>query len=287
MAKFKTFFKIFFLILSHCLVLFIVGLLNMLIVNFLVSMVAIEVSVSPAAGFINFYDNIENFQHYNIAAFQYYNVENFQYYCTHFSLTEGLVVGSGMHNILGGSNIYPSVLEQFAITQFTLAFDVWLQIMYTYKFVFGLFVDFIEKINYFPNYFPNITRLINWVGQYLWNILRIVLPIIYIIKSYFYFRAAGRWIGRLLNLFFKKRLLVFLRFNNNFYKEKAVSLIIQTVQAAFDKYYKVRNRLLNSQPLFATAALVVGINNFLGLLLFGSLQQRFFYIMYYFHFIML
>ena len=230
MAKFKTFLNFFFLISIHYLVLFIVGFLNVLIVNFFINLITIEVSVSSAAGFIN------------------------------FGLTEGLVVESGMHGILDGLNIYPSVLEQFAITQFTLVFDVWLQIMYTYKFVFGLFVDFIEKINYFPNYFPNITRLVNWVGQYLWNILRIVLPIIYIIKSYFYFRAAGRWIGRLLNLFFKKRLLVFLRFNNNFYKEKAVSLIIQTVQAAFDKYYKVRNRLLNSQPLFLTAALVVGIN---------------------------
>lgn len=176
-----------------------------------------------------------------------------------------------------------SVLEQFDITKiyfsWSLPFLGILPIQYIFNFFFN--TKIVLVYNWFKVCFFNFYNY-KIVGQFLLffkNIFQIIqsffVPTGYFTKNYTYGRIAYFGLRVFLNLFIKKKILMFWRFNSLVVKIKIQLIFQQAIKTNFGDHYPYFTRLLNYYPYLAMVFFLILIHNFNGLLFYGFTNTAF------------
>ena len=173
--------------------------------------------------------------------------------------------------------IFYSVLEQFEITKLTFGSlffknDLSLSRVIIYvKVKFGEYVN-VKLLGYFSDKYFNVKNILLFLAKYIESFFH---PTSEFTKNYIYGRIALKGIKYKLNLFIKKKILVFCRCNSQIVKLKFQVILQQVLKTNFGLHFPYYNRLLNFYPYIMLTFVLILAHNFVGLLYYGFTNTAF------------
>lgn len=176
--------------------------------------------------------------------------------------------------VVGGGGVFFSVLEQFEITKFSLGgvccFVLGERVT---LFIYKCYIVFRQYIFWRiePKFYAAALRRLFQIIESFFH------PTSYSTKNYMFGRIAAFVIKYYLNLFVKKKILIFFRSNAQIIKLRIQSKFQQVIKVNFGSHFPYYSRLLNYYPFLLVIFLLTVLHNFNGLLFYGLLIRLFYY----------